>query len=80
MILDKKYRPITDKQSVQDLKEAFEKIEDFDCELKFFKAGTPSYDDHKPLIRTCKHKYDSVTMQQFNSDPVIQQIKMWLKV
>jgi hypothetical protein len=79
-IWDKKYRPITDKQSVQDLKEAFEKIEDFDCELKFFKAGTPSYDDHKPLIRTCKHKYDSITMQQFNSDPVIQQIKMWLKV
>lgn len=78
-IWKKKYRPETTPQSIQEFKEAFEHIEDFDGEIKFYKANGPSYDDHKHVIRTSKTNYTVVTMQQFHSDPTIQEIKMWLK-
>ncbi len=79
-IWKKKYRPETTPESIQAFKEAFEYIEDFEGEVKFYKATKPSYDDHQPIIRTSKANYTIVTMQQFHDDPTIQEIKMWLKI
>jgi len=78
-VWDKKYRPKPDSKTIKEFRDAFERIRDFDGELKFFKAISPSYEDHQPIIRVCKHRCQSISMTQFHNDPTIQEIKMWLK-
>lgn len=78
-IWKKKYRPETTPESIEAFKDAFEYIEDFDGDVKFYKANGPSYDDHQHIIRNSKVNYSIISMKEFNDNPIIQEIKMWLK-